>query len=94
MMDLEWHIRLVERLIKNNPDATIKDYYDIVDKEEENEMVLSQIRKKNLTRQQIRKLVVVPEPKEKIVVEIDMPDLGKQRRKRKGLSKYKRTCVV
>lgn len=33
-MNIEWHIRLVDRLIKNNPEATIKDYFEVVDKEE------------------------------------------------------------
>lgn len=34
-MDLQWHDRLIERLIKNNQDATIKDYMMIVGEEEE-----------------------------------------------------------
>lgn len=29
-MNLDWHIRLIERMIKINPDATIKDYLRIV----------------------------------------------------------------
>jgi predicted phosphoadenosine phosphosulfate sulfurtransferase len=36
-MNLDWHCRLIARMVKNNIDATIKDYFSIVDKEEENE---------------------------------------------------------
>jgi hypothetical protein len=36
-MNLAWHCRLVTRMINNNVDCTIADYYTIVDKEEENE---------------------------------------------------------
>lgn len=46
-MDLQWHIRLVERLIKNNPDATIKDYYRIVDFEVEKNSINTFERMKN-----------------------------------------------
>lgn len=38
-MNLEWHTRLIDRMIHNNLDATIKDYYRIVDKEIENEQI-------------------------------------------------------
>lgn len=31
MESLEWHERLLSRLIKNNPDATIKDYLKITE---------------------------------------------------------------
>lgn len=31
MESIEWHIRLIERLIKNNCEATIKDYFGITD---------------------------------------------------------------
>jgi hypothetical protein len=36
-MNLEWHDRLIDRMIHNNSDARIKDYYRIVDQEEENQ---------------------------------------------------------
>lgn len=31
MESLEWHERLISRMIKNNPDATIKDYIRITE---------------------------------------------------------------
>jgi hypothetical protein len=43
-MNLEWHCRLVARMIKNDPDATIKNYYSIVDKEDKNAQYPSSVR--------------------------------------------------
>jgi hypothetical protein len=34
-MNLDWKIRMIDRLIKRNPDSTIRDYLKIVDMEEE-----------------------------------------------------------
>lgn len=82
-MDLQWHIRLVDRLIKNNPDATIKDYLRIVDKETENENV-------DLARRsiEIRNAVVVEpiefEPEPKVV----------RARKRKSYPRLKRGLIL
>jgi hypothetical protein len=36
-MDLQWKIRLIDRMIKRDPNLTIKDYFRIVDQEEANE---------------------------------------------------------
>lgn len=40
-MDIAWHERLIERLIKNSKgDATIKDYFSIVDQNEKSQLDL------------------------------------------------------
>lgn len=33
-MNMDWHIRLINRIIEKDPDATIKDYYKIVERGE------------------------------------------------------------
>lgn len=43
-MDMEWHIRLIDRMIKNNIDATIKDYLNIVDQDELSEQQITAAR--------------------------------------------------
>lgn len=36
-MDLQWKCRLIDRMISRNPNATIKDYFRIVDQEDFNQ---------------------------------------------------------
>jgi adenylyl- and sulfurtransferase ThiI len=103
-MNLAWHCRLVTRMINNNADCTIADYYTIVDKEEENEIADSVTQIQDSVESRSLALQNATEEEDRIsknllriqdkIREEERREKIRLRRKKKKFPKYKKSFIA
>lgn len=82
-MDLDWHKRLIDRMIKNNIDATIKDYMNIVDQNEFADVQVS-------AAKSVAVIIPVTEEYEPPMTKLPSMAIAQKKKQYKSRTKYER----